>query len=159
MEGGKGGGSVFFGFLAGILSSSLDWRDRTSFRLPHVRNRVARLLLQPGEGALNIGMSRSQILRMAHSYGTRAGQLFVARFAEEQGQASRAWSEQRWVRMELLINGLRERLAGLSARAGWTTHTVPMAEAITQAVRMDRSKTTEIATSSTRSRQSLWKSS
>ena len=80
-------------------------------------------------------MSRSQILRMAHSYGTRAGQLFVARFAEEQGQASRAWSEQRWVRMELLINGLRERLAGLSARAGWTTHTVPMAEAITQAVK------------------------
>jgi hypothetical protein len=123
------------GFLGAIATSALDWRDRTSFRLPHVRNRVARMLLRPGEGGLNIGMSREQILRMAHCYGTRAGQLFVERFADDQGQASQAWSEQRWVRLELLINGLRERLDCLSAAADWAAHTVPMSEAIKQAVK------------------------
>jgi predicted acylesterase/phospholipase RssA len=123
------------GFLGAIATSAVDWRDRTSIRLPHVRNRIARLLLRPGEGGLNIGMPREQILRMAHTYGTEAGRLFVQRFADEEGRPSRAWSEQRWVRMELLVNGLRERLAGLSASAAWAAHTVPMQEAIAQAVR------------------------
>lgn len=134
VEGDKPGVCFLFGFLGGILSSSLDWHERTSFRLPHVRNRVAHLLLERGEGGLNIGMTRSQILRMAHRYGTKAGQKFVARFADDKGQASQAWSEQRWVRLELLINGVRERLVGFSASAGWTAHTVPMTEAIAKAV-------------------------
>lgn len=122
------------GFLGAIATSALNWRDQTSFRLPHVRNRVARLLLRPGEGGLNIGMPREQILRMAHCYGTRAGQLFVERFVDKQGRASQAWSEQRWVRLELLVNSLRERLDCLSAAADWAAHTVPMTEAIKQAV-------------------------
>ena len=122
------------GFLRGVATSAVDWHDRTGFRLPHVRNRVARLLLKPGEGGLNIGMSRTQILQMAHRYGTSAGQLFVQRFAEEDGQSSQAWREQRWVRLVVLINGLRERLAGLSTAADWAAHTVPMVDAIRQAV-------------------------
>ena len=121
------------GFLAGIATSAVDWHDRTGFRLPHVRNRVARLLLKPGEVGLNIGMTREQILRMAYRYGTKAGQLFVQRFAEENGQPSPAWREQRWVRLVVLINGLRERLAGLSTAAQWAAHTVPMVDAIKQA--------------------------
>ena len=129
-----GAAGYLAGFLGAIATSALDWRDRTSFRLPHVRNRVARLLLRPGEGGLNIGMSRAQILRMAHCYGTRAGQLFVERFVDKQGQVSQAWSEQRWVRLELLINSLRERLDCLSAAADWAAHTVPMTEAIKRAV-------------------------
>lgn len=130
-----GAAGYLAGFLGAVATSALDWRDRTSFRLPHVRNRVARLLLRPGEGGLNIGMSRKQILRMAHCYGTRAGRLFVERFAGEPGQASQAWSEQRWVRLELLINSLRERLDCLSAGADWAAHTVPMTEAIKRAVK------------------------
>lgn len=121
-------------FLGALVKSATDWQDRVSFRLPHVRNRVARLLLRPGEGGLHIGMPREQILRMAHRYGTKAGQLFVGRFAGNEGQASQAWSEQRWVRLELLINGMRERLAGFSASADWAAHTVPMTEAIEKAV-------------------------
>lgn len=118
------------GFLVGLLTGGLDWRDRMSFRLPHVRNRVARLLLRPGEGGLNIAMPRRKILEMAHNYGTRAGRLFVERFADVNGQPSQAWREQRWVRMELLFNGLHERLAGLRASAEWARHAVPMAQAI-----------------------------
>jgi hypothetical protein len=130
----KSRAKFLFGFLGAITISSIDWRDRTSMRLPHVRNRVARLLLLPYEGGLNIGMSRERILRMAHRYGTRAGQLFVERFAEVRGEPSAAWNEQRWVRMTLLINSLRERLAGLSTAVAWAAHSVPLDVAIDRAV-------------------------
>jgi len=130
----KSRAKFLFGFLRAIAISTIDWRDRTSMRLPHVRNRVARLLLLPHEGGLNIGMSRESILRMAHRYGTRAGQLFVERFAEVRGEPSAAWNEQRWVRMTLLINSLRERLAGLSTAVAWAAHSVPLNVAIDRAV-------------------------
>lgn len=125
------------GFLLGIASAGIDWRDRTSFRLPHVRNRVARLRLRSGEGGLNIAMPREKILEMAHRYGTRAGRLFVRRFADVEGQPSQAWREQRWVRMELLFNSLKERLAGLRTSAEWAAHTMPMSDAIRRAVDED----------------------
>ncbi len=131
---GKSRARFLSGFLGAIAISTIDWRDRTSLRLPHVRNRVARLLLQPHEGGLNIGMSRERILDMAHRYGTRAGQLFVERFAEVRGESSQAWSEQRWVRMTLLINSLRERLAGVSTAVAWAAHSVPLNVAIDRAV-------------------------
>ena len=122
------------GFLAGIGRSAIEWRDRTSLRLPHVRNRVVQLRLRRGEGGLNIGMPRQQILQMAHRYGTKTGLYFVERFADRDGQASRAWREQRWMRMVMLIRGLRERLTNLRESLEWTAAcTVPMDEAIGQA--------------------------
>ena len=122
------------GFLDGILGSAIEWRDRTSFRLPHVRNRVARLMLRKGEGGLNIGMQREQILRMAHRYGTKTGLAFVERFADSEGQASRSWQEQRWMRMVLLVRGLRERLTNLRESIEWrAAGTIPIDEAIERA--------------------------
>ncbi|MBA3254259.1 MAG: patatin-like phospholipase family protein [Pseudomonadota bacterium] len=119
------------GFLAGIVACAIEWRDRTSFRLPHVRNRVARLRLREGEGGLNIGMPREQILRMAHRYGTKTGRYFVERFADSEGQASQSWREQRWIRMVLLVRSLRERLTNLRESFEWTAaFTLPMDEAI-----------------------------
>lgn len=118
------------GFLFGIVASATDWRDRTNFRMPHVRNRVARLLLRPGQGGLHIGMPREQILQMAYRYGTKAGQDFVERFADDDGKPSQAWAEQRWVRFNLLVNGLRERLDGLATSVAWSAHTEPLQEAI-----------------------------
>lgn len=120
-------------FLLALLTGALNWQDRTNMRLPHVRNRVARLWLERGEGGLHIGMSRAQILDMAHRYGTATGQLFVERFKERHGHASGAWREQRWVRLTLLINGLQERLEGLKASAEWAAGTVPLARAIGRA--------------------------
>jgi predicted acylesterase/phospholipase RssA len=119
------------GFLLGIVTSATDWRDRTSFRQPHVRNRVARLLLLPNEGGLHIGMPRRQILEMAYRYGTTTGRKFVERFKEQDdGQPSRAWSEQRWVRFNVLVNGMREALDGLSAGAASSCHAEPLQTAI-----------------------------
>jgi predicted acylesterase/phospholipase RssA len=125
------------GFFLGIATSAADWQDRTSFRLPHVRNRVARLRLLPTEGGLHIGMPRRQILQMARRYGTETGRLFVATFADKDGKPSRAWSEQRWVRLQLLIDGLRERLGGVSTSADWSAYTVPVKQAIDDALEGD----------------------
>ncbi len=130
----KPGLDRLIGFLVASVMSAKDWRDRTSMRLPHVRNRVARMWLQPGEGGLHIAMPREQILQMAHRYGTRAGQLFVERYGDKQGEVSQAWREQRWVRLQMLIDGLRERLTGLAVDTAWPGHTVPMDDAIAQAI-------------------------
>jgi predicted acylesterase/phospholipase RssA len=123
------------GFLCGVADSAINWHDRTGLRLPHVRNRVARLLLLPDEGGLHIGMRREQILHMAHDYGTVAGQKFVQRFSGIGGRPSRAWNEQRWIRFNVMINGLRERLDGFGACAAWSTHSVPLRDAIDGAIR------------------------
>lgn len=125
------------GFLLATATSATDWRDRTNFRLPHVRNRVARMLLNPEEGGLHIGMPRGQILDMAHRYGTVAGRKFVARFTRADGQPAQAWNEQRWTRFNLLIRGLRERLEGLARSAEWSAYTVPMKQAIDRATQVD----------------------
>jgi hypothetical protein len=132
---GKSRPSFLLKFLVALGTGAADWRDRTSFRMPHVRNRVARLMLESGEGGLNIGMPREQILGMAYRYGTCAGKLFVKRFADKDGQASQAWREQRWVRLEVLIRGVQERLAGFARTVGWTAHTFPLRMAIYEAVK------------------------
>ncbi len=135
VDGHRAQARLLLGFLGAVATSAVDWRDRTALRLPHVRNRVARLFLKPWEGGLHIGMPREQILRMAHVYGTETGKLFVKRFADVNGkQPSQAWREQRWVRMELFLEGLRERLTGLSDGAAYSAYTVPMQTAITEAL-------------------------
>jgi Patatin-like phospholipase len=126
-----------WGFLRALATSAADWRDRTNFRLPHVRNRVARLMLKPGEGGLHIGMGREQILRMAHRYGTAAGRKFVARYASADGRPTQAWNEQRWTRFRLLVNGLRERLEGLGRNAAWPVYSQPLKQAIDDATNGD----------------------
>ena len=127
--------SAFFGYLLGIGVSTKDWRDRSNMRMTHVRNRVVRLMLRSDEGNLNIGMPGKQLLDMAHRYGTQAGKAFVDRFGDKDGQPSQAWSEQRWVRMNVLLNGLRELLTGMSAAVGWSLRTVPLDQAISAAAR------------------------
>ena len=124
----------FFGFIGAIAKSAVDWRDRTGLRLPHVRNRVARLKLGEGEGGLNIGMPRKQILEMAYRYGTLAGQTFAQEYVAPPGAGpAPVWTEHRWVRMELLVAGLRERLRALSNSNAWAAHTEPMNQAFAQA--------------------------
>jgi hypothetical protein len=117
------------------VTHAKDWQDRAAFRMPHVRNRVARLWLGPREGGLHIAMPREQILEMAHRYGTTAGRRFVERFCGDGRTETAAWREQRWVRLQVLLNGVRERLLGLSAAAAYASHCVPMGEQIDAALK------------------------
>lgn len=138
---------MFGGFLLALGVSAKDWQDRSVMRMPHVRNRVARLALKPGEGELNIAMSRANILSMAHTYGTGAGKRLVRRFASPVGaRPSRAWTQHRMVRVQTLLHGLRGLLRGVAAAAEGSAHTVPVRatiEAAATANRTDRLPRTE----------------
>lgn len=126
------------GFLAGFLVSAVrtakDWGDHTRMRLPHVRNRVARLGLVEGEGELNIAMSRRVLLEMASTYGTAAGKRFVAAYgAQADGKPARMWAEQRWVRLQVLLGGLRGYLGRCGLAAAQTAYTTDIGQAIADA--------------------------
>jgi hypothetical protein len=122
------------GFLVALGLTAKDWGDYTRLRMPHVRNRVARLALFGGEGGLNIAMSRRALLEMAAEYGTRAGQAFVSRYGQQpDGQPGPQWSEQRWVRVQTLVKGLRELIRDIPGAQAESAYTRPLDELIARA--------------------------
>ena len=132
----RGPWSMLLGFIGAIVTSAKDWQDHTAMRMPHVRNRIARLQLVAGEGELNIAMSRADILRMAAEYGTASGRLVCERWAGDPDLAPRrAWREQRWIRLHTLIDGLREFLAGAASGSLHARHAEPIDAAVDAATR------------------------
>lgn len=125
------------GFLLGALASAKDWGDHSSMRLPQVRNRVARLGLESGEGQLNIAMTGDTIMKMAHDYGTATGRLLVERFVPDPrtGQTTPAWKEHVYVRLQTLMSSLRGMLKGASAAACSSAYTQTLDQVIADAVR------------------------
>ena len=125
------------GTLATLLFTMVDtarsWHHRVAMMQPHVRTRVARLRLRSDEGDLNIVMPREKILGMAHEYGTEAGRRLARQFVGAPGQPAEAWSQHRWVRLQLLVEGLRELLEGLGASAAGAPLSKPMAQAASDA--------------------------
>jgi hypothetical protein len=127
------------GFLWAAFMSAKDWKDRYGLRMPHVRNRVARLYLRKGEGELNIAMPADSIMTMAHRYGTWSGREFVRRFVHDPavaagrtaGELPRHWREHLAVRFLLLLDTVRERVTGLTANAAGGPHGASMDELIT----------------------------
>jgi predicted acylesterase/phospholipase RssA len=119
-------------FLWAGFMTAKDWKDRYGLRMPHVRNRVARLYLKPGEGELNIAMSGSAILHMAHCYGTKSGALFVKRFVNKSTphELPRHWREHLAVRFHLLLRTVRERLIGLTAVVAGSPYSMSIDELI-----------------------------
>lgn len=117
------------GFLLASARSAKDWGDHTRMRLPHVRNRVARLGLVNNEGELNIAMDRKTLLKMAHAYGSATGKLFVERFGVmPDGTAGPQWKDQRWVRLQVLVKGMRDLVRGFSRSADLPTAGAPSIE-------------------------------
>jgi predicted acylesterase/phospholipase RssA len=123
------------GFLVGAVRTAKDWSDHARMRLPQVRNRVARLGLVEGEGELNITMSRATLLKMAAQYGVAAGRRFVDAYGTQpDGTPGRHWSEQRWVRLQVLLQGLRGLLGRCAVAGAQTAYTTDMRQAIDDAV-------------------------
>lgn len=100
------------GFAGGMLLTLKDWNDRSTGRLPQVRNRIVRLALQDGEGQLNLAMRSQTILRMAHEYGTEAGKALVKAFAPDKDGAKPAWREHVYIRSLIELRALRTHLKG-----------------------------------------------
>ena len=123
------------GLAGGIILTMKDWNDRVTGRLPHVRNRIIRLALQPGEGQLNLDMSRATILNMAHEYGTEAGKELVAAFAPDRNGVKPAWLEHVYVRSMVELRALRRHLQGYSRAAQSHGSTVPLGAVLDEATR------------------------
>jgi len=120
------------GFLKTIIWSAKDWKDKTSMRMPGVRDRVIRVNLKPGQGGLNLKLTRTQILRLAADYGTPAGRELAGKFIDPDDDTcpSHFWDEHRWVRFNSLLVGLRERVEAFSVAAECARHATPLSKQI-----------------------------
>jgi predicted acylesterase/phospholipase RssA len=103
------------GFVLGIVYSAKDWNDKVSMRMPGVRDRTVHVALAPGEGGLKLNMPGPKIMEFAADYGEPAGKAIVDRYLDPAagGRPSSAWDEQRWVRFNTWLVGLRERIENL----------------------------------------------
>ena len=78
------------GFLRAMVDTSRNWNDLLLSLLPIHRDRIARVHLAPGEGGLNLAMSREEVVTLM-SYGLEAGRKLAATaFADHQVRRTRA---------------------------------------------------------------------
>jgi len=123
------------GLVGGMLLTTKDWNDRMTGRLPHARNRIVRLALQQGEGQLNLAMPPQTILRMAHEYGTKAGEELVKRFAPDDKGIKPAWREHLYIRSMVELRALRRHLLGYARAVQSRGSTMPLRELLAEATR------------------------
>ncbi len=121
------------GFLGSIVWSAKDWNDKTSMRMPGVRDRVVHVALDEGEAGLNLRLNGENIRDYASRYGLQAGRRLVQRFIGDDGMPSRAWNEHRWVRFNAMLVALRERIQGIGVAARHAAHAKPLADQIEEA--------------------------
>lgn len=127
--------SQLLGLLGGVILTMKDWNDRVTGRLPQARNRIVRLALKPGEGQLNIAMPGARIRRMAHEYGTEAGQQLIDRFAPDGKGAKRAWREHLYMRSLIELRALRRHLRGYAQSVHAAGNTAPLSQVLADAVK------------------------
>ncbi|RZS54951.1 patatin-like phospholipase family protein [Sphaerotilus mobilis] len=126
--------AAVFAFIAQVLNTARRWQDYTLTGMPGVRERVVRISLARGEGELDLRVSGDEIQRLGQTYGRcAAGLLLDAFLPRTDGQPSPGWSEHRWIRWNLIADGLRQRLAGLTEAAESAPHSPPLAEQIESA--------------------------
>ena len=115
------------GFLVSLWKAAWRWNDTTMMRMPGVRDRVVRVLLEPGEGGVNINMPGKAILSMSEKYGKPAAEAFRRKFAD---YGSPGWPEHRWVRFNRLLIALRDQIAGFACAADLDRYTQRLDEQI-----------------------------
>ncbi|MFO1268733.1 MAG: hypothetical protein U1F67_19395 [Rubrivivax sp.] len=91
-------------FLFALWRAAWQWNDMAMVRVAGVRDRVVRVYLKPGQGGVNIKMTREEIQALAEKQGKGAAKAFIERFAAE---GSVGWREHRWVRLNRLLIALR----------------------------------------------------
>jgi deferrochelatase/peroxidase EfeB/predicted acylesterase/phospholipase RssA len=123
----KGPLSQLAGFLVSLWLAAWRWNDTTMMRMPGVRDRVVRVLLEDKEGGVNINMSHDDIKNLADNYGKPAAEAFLKKFAIDQ---SPGWPEHRWVRFNRLLIALREQIEGFTFAADLGRHTQPLRDQV-----------------------------
>jgi predicted acylesterase/phospholipase RssA len=109
---------AFMKFIFSIYTSAKDGHDQSFGRMPDVRNRVVRLYLNSRAGnMLNLKLAPELICDLALGTGARSGrnaaQAYLQEIPGEKYNWVSGWTDHRWVRMNMLIHGLREYLDGV----------------------------------------------
>jgi deferrochelatase/peroxidase EfeB/predicted acylesterase/phospholipase RssA len=115
------------GFLMSLWKAAWRWNDSTMMRMPGVRDRVVRVLLEPGEGGVNINMPSQAIRNLSRTYGTPAAEAFRRKFADI---GSPGWPEHRWVRFNRLLIALCEQIEGFTCAADLDRYSQPLDDQI-----------------------------
>jgi len=113
----------FTGLFSAIGYSAKDWSDNATTRMPGVRDRVVRVLMDPRQAGLDLRLSPDQIGKLAE-LGTKAGRALVEKFTDPKAAfgPSMRWHEHRWVRFNTFLAALRERTEGLHRAAEEANH-------------------------------------
>jgi predicted acylesterase/phospholipase RssA len=118
------------GFLLSIVGTMQNWNDNALSRMPGVRDRIVRLRLKKDEGGFNLNMDSDLIRGIAERGGNAAVEL-IERFVPAQPGAppTQGWNQQRWVRRDVLLHALNDRMSGLAQALGENIpHASPYAE-------------------------------
>jgi predicted acylesterase/phospholipase RssA len=114
-EKGRSAARQFGGFLTAVVRSMQNWNDNCLSRMPGVRDRVVHVKLRENEGGLNLNMTPQRVRAVSHR-GEIAAKKLIARYLPDAGStklAAPGWDDHRWVRLNLLIKMLEERLKSI----------------------------------------------
>jgi predicted acylesterase/phospholipase RssA len=109
---------TFIQFVFSIYASAKDGNDQSYLRMPDIRNRVVRVYMNNrSKNALNLKISPDVIKWLGGTVGVQGGRNAAdAYLADLQDDKYRSvvnlWQDHRWVRMRMLIDGLRQYLSG-----------------------------------------------
>ncbi len=110
---------AFVHFLFSIYTSAKDGTDQSYLRTPDLRNRVVRVYMNNRSGnALNLKILPSAIKWLAGTVGVQGGKNAAGAYLadleiEQYRDKVDLWQDHRWVRMRMLIDGLRCYLKGV----------------------------------------------
>ena len=100
------------GFLSSIANAMQNWNDNTLSRMTGVRDRVVRVRLTDDEGGMNLNMPATLIRKVAERGGL-AAQEIINKFLRPGPDGWDGWSAQRWVRLDVHLNALGQKSAGM----------------------------------------------
>lgn len=98
-------------FVAGIVNTALEWRDRLQRALPGYRERVVVVGLKPGEGGLNLAVTPPTIAVLANLGRHAARRLQHAFDAPRTNGGPNAWDRHRWLRLRSTLAAAQHYVA------------------------------------------------
>jgi predicted acylesterase/phospholipase RssA len=107
--------------LFSIYTSAKDGHDQSFLRMPDVRNRVVRIYMNDRAGnMLNLKIEPKQIIDLALIVGAEGGRNAALAYLGQQQNPRYAawvnsWQDHRWVRFNMLTQGLRSYLKGFTS--------------------------------------------
>jgi Patatin-like phospholipase len=112
--------SSFLQFLFAIYTSAKDGHDQSFLRMPDVRNRVVCVYLNNRAGnMLNLKIAPGKIIELALEVGARGGENAASAYlatvrSPKYANWVNSWQDHRWVRLNMLTQGLRSYLRGFT---------------------------------------------